>query len=233
MVRLSSSNKANSTASAASISASGNATPKKADSGKDDEVAVAASTTTSPSVGIENVPPAYSPVAGASPGSDSSSSTTPDLAADIATKTGWAAHPNQICNMTRAKKFRLLLARFLDLERPLVTTRMLAFLRQEGCLPELMRFIVNPNLVRPKAQQILQAIADGRAALLSCCAIGLGMFNADRLPMVVVVVVVVLCWCLGCRCRCRCWAAATAGAGAAHPAPLRWQNASCWVAGGL
>ena len=30
----------------------------------------------------------------------------------------------------RAKKFRLLLARFLDLERPLVTTRMLAFLRQ-------------------------------------------------------------------------------------------------------
>ena len=40
---------------------------------------------------------------------------------------GWSEHPNAICaRQEDAVKFRLLLARFLDLERPIVTTRMLA-----------------------------------------------------------------------------------------------------------
>lgn len=40
---------------------------------------------------------------------------------------GWSEHPNAICaRQEDAMKFRLLLARFLDLERPIVTTRMLA-----------------------------------------------------------------------------------------------------------
>jgi hypothetical protein len=61
---------------------------------------------------------------------------------------GWAEHPNSVCKpaTAEAKKFRLLLARFLDLDRPIVTPRMLAFLRQDGCLAELGRFIANPTL---------------------------------------------------------------------------------------
>eukprot|EP01047_Picozoa_sp_COSAG01_P076109 COSAG01_NODE_13260_length_1609_cov_1.115079_1_plen_156_part_10 len=68
---------------------------------------------------------------------------------------GWSQHPNRICAVSSpsgdAKKFRLLLSRFLDLERPIVTTRMLAFLRQRGCIGELIRFIVRPQLAASEA----------------------------------------------------------------------------------
>ena len=146
MVRLSSNNRAN------------NSTPDSKGGGNKAEADGAATTAAASSPrpaggGVENTPPSPEErPGGAGPASPAAHGTSVELApseespASIAGKTGWAAHPNQICKMGRAKKFRLLLARFLDLERPLVTTRMLAFLRQDGCLPELMRFIVNPEL---------------------------------------------------------------------------------------
>jgi len=81
-------------------------------------------------------------------GDDANNETRANSAGETCKHAGWAEHPNSTCEPATAdpKKYRLLLCRFLDLDRPIVTTRMLAFLRQDGCMAELFRFIVQPHL---------------------------------------------------------------------------------------